>query len=154
MFISEEVIDEVVAMLEDADFEQEVEFFGKKQGALLGYIFSEDFELLTSKERDFTLYLLIVIWKSAQNRLGSIPTISKKAIEEAEERNWELIDEVEEKHFRERITVFFDDSTQEDLLAFVEDALVEDDEDSVVTKEGREPMFVALKTMIDCIAGR
>ena len=40
--------------------------------------------------------------------------------------------------------------SQEDLLAFVEDNLVED-EDSVVTKEGREPMFVALKSVIDVL---
>ena len=63
-----------------------------------------------------------------------------------------FLETVKSNNSRDRMTVFFDDSDQEDLLAFVEDALVEDDEDSVVTKEGREPIFVALKTVIDIIA--
>ena len=46
--------------------------------------------------------------------------------------------------------VFFEDYAQEDMLAFVEDNLVED-EDSTITKEGREPIFVALKSVIDVL---
>ena len=53
------------------------------------------------------------------------------------------------KKFRERLDVFFQDYFQEDLLAFVEDSLSEEEEE-MVTKIGREPMFVALKTIIDC----
>ena len=151
MFVSETIIDAVVEQLESANFEIETEIFGKRQPALLGYVFSEDFELLTHEERDFMLYLLIVIWKSVEKVKGELPPTPADLLEEAEEHNWEILDKVNEKRFRDRMTVFFDDSDQEDLLAFIEDALVEDDEDSVVTKEGREPIFVALKTVVDVI---
>ena len=166
MFVSENIIDKVVEQLETADFEMEIERFGKSQPALLGYVFSEDFELLTREEREYLLYLLIVIWKSIEkikkdnpvaventSRKNSIdtPSVMSNALGEAEERNWELLDEVKETRFRERMNVFFDDSDQEDLLAFIEDALMEDDDESVVTKEGREPMFVALKTVVDVL---
>ena len=166
MFVSETIIDKVVEQLETADFEMEIERFGKNQPALLGYVFSEDFELLTREEREYLLYLLIVIWKSVEkvkkdnpvtventSRKNSIdtPSVMSNALSEAEERNWELLDEVKETRFRERMNVFFDDSDQEDLLAFIEDALMEDDDESVVTKEGREPMFVALKTVVDVL---
>lgn len=152
MFIPENIIDTVAEALEAADFEKEVEIFGKKQPALLGYVFSEDFDLLTRDERDYMLYLLIVIWKSVEKVKGELsPTLSND-LETAEERNWELLENVKAQRFRDRMTVFFDDSDQEDLLAFIEDALVEDDEDSVVSKEGREPIFVALKTVVDVIA--
>jgi hypothetical protein len=59
-----------------------------------------------------------------------------------------MLEPVKSKPFQHKADVFFKDYPQEDLLAFVEDALA-DDEDSEVTKEGREPMFVALKTIID-----
>jgi len=49
------------------------------------------------------------------------------------------------------LDIFFKDYPQEDLLAFAEDALTEDD-DSPVTAEGREPMMVFLKTAIDVMA--
>lgn len=152
MFISENIIDAVTEQLEAADFEKEVEAFGKKQPALLGYVFSEDFELLTRDERDYLLYLLIVIWKSVEKVKGALSATPASALETAEEHNWELLENTSEKRFRDRMTVFFNDSDQEDLLAFIEDALAEDDNESVVTKEGREPIFVALKTVVDVIA--
>jgi hypothetical protein len=150
MFISETTIDAVVEALESADFEHEIEEFGKEQPALMGYVFSEDFDLLTQEERELMLYLMLVIWQSILRDGGEMEPVSKLALEDAEERNWELLETVKSSQFRERMTVFFEGSDQEDLLAFVEDSLVEDD-DSTVTKEGREPIFVALKSVIDIL---
>ena len=116
----------------------------------MGYVFSEDFDLLTQEERELLLYLMLVIWQSILRDGGEMEPVSKLALEDAEEHNWELLETVKSNNFRDRMTVFFDDSDQEDLLAFVEDNLVED-EDSVVTKEGREPIFVALKSVIDIL---
>ena len=150
MFVSETIIDAVVEQLETANFENVIEHFGKKQPALIGYVFSEDFELLTQSEREWMLYLIIVMWQSVDKVKGHVPTLNKKALESAEERNWELLETVTTHRFRDRMDVFFNDSEQEDLLAFIEDSLIEDD-DSVVTKEGREPMFVALKSVVDVL---
>jgi hypothetical protein len=149
MFVSEAIIDSILERLETADFEKEIERLGKNQPAIMGYVFSEDFDLLTNDEREWMLYLMLVLWESVE-KVKNIPTLNKKAIEAAEERNWELLDAVTSPTFRDRMNVFFNDSEQEDLLAFIEDSLVEDD-DSIVTKEGREPMFVALKSVVDVL---
>ncbi|MFK8104727.1 MAG: hypothetical protein AB8G15_19570, partial [Saprospiraceae bacterium] len=76
-----------------------------------------------------------------------------RTLEEKEEDNWEKLENVPAGSFRDRLDVFFKDYPQEDLLAFAEDALVEEEEDSDInlTKEGKELMFVALKTIIDCL---
>jgi hypothetical protein len=151
MFISEAIIENITTHLEQANFEIEVEKFGKKQPALMAYIFSEDFELLTQDEREYMLYLMLVIWQSVEKVKGNLIPTTKKKLEEAEENNWELLENVIATNFRDRMTVFFENSNQEDLLAFIEDALVADDEDNVVTKEGREPMFIALKSVVDVL---
>lgn len=150
MFISETIIDNVVVALEEADFEQEITDFTDDYPVLIEYWGAEDFSLLTQDERELMLYLLLVLTKSVEKAIGTLPDISDEALENAEERNWERLEKVTSKHFRDRMDVFFDKYPQEDLLAFVEDNLVED-EDSVVTKEGREPMFVALKSVIDVL---
>ena len=93
---------------------------------------------------------MLILSKTVEQALGKIPPLSNKALENAEEQNWERLDGVTAKRFRDRMDIFFENYSQEDLLAFVEDNLVED-EDSVVTKEGREPMFVALKSVIDVL---
>lgn len=150
MFISETIIDNVVVALEEADFEQEITDFTDDYPVLIEYWGAEDFSLLTQDERELMLYLLLVLTKSVEKAIGTLPDISDEALENAEERNWERLEKVTSKHFRDRMDIFFDKYPQEDLLAFVEDNLVED-EDSVVTKEGREPMFVALKSVIDVL---
>ena len=152
IFISEDTIDATVVALENADFEEEVEIFGEEYPAVLSYIFSEDFELLTQAERDLMLYLALVIVRAVERGGKVIPPLSTTRLSEAEELNWEKLDAVTSKRFRDRLDVFFKDTEQEDLLAFVEDSLVEDEEEEVVTKEGREPLFVALKSLIDVIA--
>lgn len=152
MFISEDMIDAVVLDLEAADFEQEVAVFGEKQPVLLGYVLSEDFELLTNEEREWLLYLVLVIYKATENGLKKIDPLRKNDLEAAEEANWARLEAVTAKRFRDRMTPFFESYPQEDLLAFVEDSLTEEEEaDNFLTKEGREPMFVALKSVIDVL---
>ena len=153
MFISEDMIDTVVLKLETADFEQEVAIFGEKQPVLLGYVLSEDFELLTNEEREWLLYLVLVLYQAIESGDKKIDPLSKNDLEAAEEVNWARLETVTAKHFRDRMTPFFEGYPQEDLLAFVEDSLTEDEEDTenFLTKEGREPMFVALKSVIDVL---
>ncbi len=148
--VSEHTIDKTVDALESADFEREVEYLSARQPELVGYLFSEDFDLLTQDERSYMLYLTLVLYQSVEAENGNIPPINASDLESAEENNWELLENITEKRFRERITVFFEKTKQEDLLAFIEDALT-DDEDNMVTPEGREPVFVALKSIVDAI---
>jgi hypothetical protein len=153
MFISEDMIDAVILKLETADFEQEVAFLGEKQPILLGYVLSEDFELLTNAEREWLLYLVLVVYQAIESGGKKIDPLSKNDLEAAEEANFERLETVTAKRFRDRMTPFFEGYPQEDLLAFVEDSLTEDEEDTdnFLTKEGREPMFVALKSVIDVL---
>ena len=148
--VSEQTIDKTVDALESADFEREVEYLSERQPELVGYLFSEDFDLLTEDERGYMLYLTLVLYQSVETQNGNVPPINASDLENAEENNWALLENITEKRFRERITVFFEKTQQEDLLAFIEDALT-DDEDNMITPEGREPIFVALKSIVDVI---
>jgi hypothetical protein len=149
IIVSEQTIDAVVAALETVDFEKCITDLAARQPNLLAYWASDDFDLLTQDEKELMLYILLVLVLAYEKEAGkNLPPLSHKAIENAEEANWACLDTITAKRFRDRMDVFFDNYAQEDLLAFVEDNLVEDD-DSIVTKEGREPMFVALKSVID-----
>ncbi|MCI5081058.1 MAG: hypothetical protein MRY78_05170, partial [Saprospiraceae bacterium] len=99
----------------------------------------------------YLFYLATMLWKTIyDNAAQTLPPVTETQMGKAEERNWELIEEVKSKVFRERLNVFFEDSEQEDLLAFAEDMLTLEDQDEL-TEEGREPMFIALKSMVDCL---
>ena len=93
-------------------------------------------------------FSILVVFKSIKDEVENLPRTTAEDLGKIEEKNWQLINEVTSKQFRDRLNVFFENTPQEDLLAFVEDSLLEEEEE-LVTKVGREPMFIALKSIID-----
>ena len=151
-FVSESLIDEVVAFMDQNQdqLESMVEQFHEQQPVIFGYIFSENLTILHQEEREFVLFLLLIIINAAKKANGEFPAIDVKDFEVAEEQNWSLLEGTGAKSFRDRLDVFFDQTEQEDLLAFIEDAL-SDSEDGLASKEGREVVFVFLKSVVDCL---
>lgn len=150
-FVSEDVIDQVAEQLGDSEiaFERTIQDMEQHQPVLLSYLMSENFSLFTDREREFLLFLVIVIYESVKQVNGVPEALEEEQISITEEYNWSLLQGVRGKGFHERLDVFFQNYPQEDLLAFVEDAL-SDVEDGLVTKEGREAIFIAVKSLIDC----
>ncbi|NRB64789.1 MAG: hypothetical protein HRU40_17490 [Saprospiraceae bacterium] len=153
-FISEENINKI---LDDLGTDQEhqtkaLETLKQQQPIILAYLFTENFNAFLPKEKEYLLYLLLVIWETAQATRETLPQINDEQLSKAEEYNWSLLQDMENKRFRDRLDVFFQQTRQEDLLAFIEDALI-DEEEGFVSKEAREPMFVTLKSIMDCLDG-
>jgi hypothetical protein len=149
-FVSEQVIDEMIDVFANTDGFDEVQLtaLGEEEPMLLAYITGEQFELLTNEEKDLLYYLAWIVYHAMQKVIVELPELTEENLGEAEERNWELVEDTNTRDFRKLLDVFFENYPQEDLLAFVEDALVEDDEYNI-TAEGREIIFVGLKTLID-----
>lgn len=159
-FVSEEVIDKVVAALEANDnYETEMESIRETQPTILSYLLSENFAVLTKEEKEYLLYLTLVIVNASEHVNPGLPLVDEEALGGAEEENYGLMNASKERRFRDKLNVFFEDTPQEDLVAFAEDAIVLDDEGDAeeeeqtfkVTKEGREPIFIALKSIIDVL---
>ncbi len=152
-FVSEDIIEQVAVRMSDSEEEytQVIEELEAHQPVLLSYLLSENFKLLTQDEQAYLLYLALVIWQSSQIVQRTSFHIETDLIESKEEANWVLLHASKARRFKERLDGFFDNTTQEDLLAFIEDALMEEEEDNFVTKEGKELLFVGLKTVVDCL---
>ncbi len=151
-FINEDIINGVIEGMGDShfDYAEAVTALQKEQPVLLGYLFSENFKLIADKEQEFTLYLLIVIWLSCKELNGALPFVDVKSFEDTEEANWIALTSGKGENFRKRLDVFFDETEQEDLLAFIEDALLDDSAETGVAPEAREPIFIYLKSIVDC----
>lgn len=149
-FISEEIIDQVAEEIGGSEeaFKEVTVDLSMEQPNIAAYIFSDNFDLFTDSEKQYFLFLVLVIFKSIKSEVEDLPRVSVEVLGKFEEKNWQLINEVTSKQFRDRLNVFFENTPQEDLLAFIEDSLLEEEEE-LVTKVGREPMFVALKSIID-----
>lgn len=153
--VEEFIIDETTEELSASEraLEHTLDLMNQEQPTLLAYLFSENFEAFTESERELLLFLTSVIWKSVFRVWGTQDEVTEAQLATAEERNWALLQSVNARQFRERATIFFEDHPEEEeLLAFVEDAVADDEEEgSPVSDEGREPLFVTLKSIIDCL---
>lgn len=155
-FVSEKTIDAVIEALEalpDEQYEQRMEAFAAAQPVLVAWLFSENFDLLSDDEKGYLQYLALIAWQAIEKENGPVEAVSEEQIGVAEEKNYEVLENSTAKKFRDRLDPFFENTSQEDLLAFAEEAVLEaeDDPDSFVTKEGRELIFIALKTMVDVL---
>lgn len=153
-FVSEDIIDEVIETLEtlnDDQYEAKMEDFSASQPVVMAWLFSDQFDLLTEDEKGFLQYLALIAWLSFEKVNGPMEPISEDELGDAEERNYEILEKSTAKKFRDRLDPFFKNTPQEDLLAFVEEAVMEeeDEPDAIVTPAGREPIFVAVKSIID-----
>lgn len=155
-FVSEKIIDAIIDELEnfsDVQYEQRMEDFAEAQPVLFAWLFSEHFDLLNEDEKGYLQYLALIAWQSIVKVNGPGEPVSEEQIGEAEEKNYEILEGTEAKKFRDRLNPFFENTAQEDLLAFAEEAVLEEEDEleALVTKEGREPIFVALKTLVDVL---
>ncbi len=150
-FISETVIDTVVERLgtSDATVLESFERFKNQVPNLAAFITCENHDVFQEEEQDLLLFMAMVIYESILFEKEEVlaPNLDKIAI--TEEENWNILQASTSKEFRKRITPFFEGTDQEDLLAFVEDTLM--DEDGLVTKEGRIALFLVMKTLIDLV---
>lgn len=149
-FVSENIIEEVVAQ-DTTDAAAQLLVLEQEQPIWLAYLIHEQFDLLTDEERDYFLNLAWVLYQSV-DRVRSVEyTIEEDEIGEAEEKNWTILEQSNKQSFRTSLDLFFEQTDQEDLLAFVEDALTEEEENDFLTPAGKELMFVGLKTTIDVL---
>ncbi len=150
-FISEKQIDtaaDYIGNLED--YKPVLQHLSETQPALIAYLYSDSFQSFTQEEQQLLLFIALVLWKSIDELEGSLSEISEDEIAALEEKNWEILDVAGKGDFRERLTPFFENYSQEDLLAFVEDS-VTPDEDNMVSEEGKEYLFISMKTVIDAL---
>lgn len=149
--IPESTIEAQIAVLANCDLAQELKAFAKAQPQLLDYLTTEDNGAFTAVEQELLFFGGLVIWRSIADEQGNRPVVKGDRIAELEEANFDLLQNQEAKGFRNRITVFFEQSGEEELLAFIEDLLLDDEAENAVSAEGREPLFVSLKTVMDAL---
>jgi len=150
--IPESIIEEVIGHY-DSDkkgYESSMTEIMEQQPALIAFLSQESNDVLTEDEKDILWYLILIIIISTKRQGIAVSELSDVDLGNIEETNWQVLQTQPKGTFRDKVTVFFDDYEQEDLLAFVEDSLELDDE-SPITSVGRDVIFISAKTVIDTI---
>jgi hypothetical protein len=148
-FIPEKAIEGVLDKFEKKGFfDQLSKALIDEQPFVLSYIESESFDILIEEEKDLLWYCSLVIYGACNSIVENMPEIHQEILNKWEEKNYESIED--HVKFSEMADTFFEKYAQEDLLAFVEDTLIPDEEDEL-TPVGRKVLFITLKTLIDSL---
>lgn len=146
--ILENKIEEQSQSLENADFEGELKLLSHSQKMLHSYLMNEQLEMLSEDEYKILWFDAMVIIKCFEEVNGQHTENDPKLIETIESKGWAMLENSKPAGFREKLDVFFENSSQEDLLAFVEDSISDDDE-MVISSAAKEIIFVTLYTLIE-----
>ena len=105
------------------------------------------FSSLSPDESELLLFIILTIYQLSHDELDS--ELFDQFIEK-EEDNWQIFEDNQKVSWDDKMTMIFESYPQTDLLSFVEDMLVED-EDITISQIGKEFILVTTKSFIDCI---
>lgn len=123
--------------------------FIEEQSEFLSYIKSEIAPSLLEEELKLFLFCISVIYNSIREENDNNElTFEIEEFETNDELNWGQRDK--STSFEKSKDLLFENYTEEDLLAFVED-LIADDEDEQLSDVGKEIIFLNAKSYIDTL---
>jgi len=149
-FVPESDIEEILIKVDESDkyYESVLEEIARTQPAVTSFLNEENFQLLTEEEYEMMWFVFAIIFNSMEAVNGDLGEISMDLITKNEESNWEKMNESSAANFYDKVSIFFENYEQEDLLAFLED-IITPDEDSPISKVGAEIIFISLKSIMD-----
>ncbi|MBK8620521.1 MAG: hypothetical protein IPN79_01850 [Saprospiraceae bacterium] len=150
-FIPEDKIEHIIQQYEDpVVFENDLISLKNENPLILDFISEERMDLLKKEELAFLEFITLVIYSASKLGINKIPKVKGQVLEDAEEKNYDLWENEGKKSLKNAFDVYFDGYEQEDLLAFLEDSLQQDDENPV-TGVGAELIAVTAKSVIDVL---
>lgn len=153
--VDEKVIESIIESLSENDQLLALEERWEEDfPAISDYLNQDSFSLLVDEEKAYVSFIVAVIFLSWEEKFGKFDKdLKPKKLERIEEANWEKLNNAKGKTFREKLDGFFDGHTQEDLLAFIEDS-IQDDEEQMVSGAARDIVFICATTILDTIIER
>ncbi|MFH1258935.1 MAG: hypothetical protein ABII74_03840 [Elusimicrobiota bacterium] len=157
--ISEEIVEQTwkeIGVLGVEDVPDWIKDFNEFQPELCVYLLAIDEELFNQDEREILFYLGFVIYKIMSKGNKPLKKVSLKAIEAAEQKNWDmagyLAGETKDAEFEKEMAGIIGKYNQKNVWRYITEALVEDDpDDGDLRESSKGPMFIYLKTVLDCL---
>lgn len=156
--ISMETIDQTwqdLVAMKPGSFTDLVSDFVQEQPYLLSYLMAVDEEHLNDDERELLMFLGTVVWRiMSQQGKAPLPKATANDIFDAEDNNFNMLRNYHEDHdpdYSQAILKVLQSYNQWELLNFVINTLLEDDEEANIRENNLAVMMIYLKTVIDCL---
>lgn len=139
--INEALIEKTVDLVSE-NVEIKIHEFVSGEREFSGYLLGEDFKLLSEDEKQTMLFIHMVLFFCLSANENS--SFDPENFQEIEDGNWKFFNE-HGRSWEEKTEKIFEDYPEEDLLAFVEDMLNDDE----ISSLSQELIFITAKSYID-----
>ena len=143
--------------LSERDIPKLIQMMQRKQPELLAYLLMVDEGDLHEDERELLVYLGVAVWQMMSQGKKRRPVVAFDALIAAEDRNLELIEQLQVQGSKPASFVamamkMVESYRQREVLRYVVEALIEEsDEGPPVREESLGLLFIDLKTVIDAL---
>lgn len=155
--ISSEIVERTwqeMATMSPVNYPKLINQFAKEQPFVLGYLMAVDNELFNEDERELLFYLGTVVWRIMSQGEKPLPKVTEEMIFAAEDNNFntlQLLESKDEASVYDTTAEMISSYNQPEVLRYVVEALMEEDEEGVDIREDNVGMMmIYLKTVIDC----
>ncbi|MDZ7333426.1 MAG: hypothetical protein ONB31_15735 [candidate division KSB1 bacterium] len=155
--ISAEIVERTwqeIATMAPANYPKIINQFAKEQPFILSYLMSVDEDQFNEDERELLFYLGTVVWRMMSQGDKPLQKVTEEMIFEAEDKNFRMLQYLEgedENESYDTTAKMFQSYNQTEVLRYVVEALMEEDEQGVNIREDNVGMMmIYLKTIIDC----
>ena len=156
--IPEDVVDNtwrVMSRMKSARMTRLVEKMSIRQPVLLAYLMAAgEADFLTEEEKESLLYMGVVIWRIMSKGDRPLYQITERLLDKMEVRNERMLEFLSGESsgdFISSVEMIFKNYNQSQVLRYVVEGLMEEDEGNEFSEDGKGYMLVSLKTIIDCL---
>lgn len=153
--ISEEIVTQTwqrVAGSSPGQVQRYMTQMSQEQPAILAYLLTLDGDPFNQNEMGYILFIAVVVWQAMKQSPQGLRSVPVEAVEQADEANFAFLERflsASETDFETAIVKMLAEYPEPEVLRYIVEALMEEDEEEPFRDEYRGLAFVCLKTVLD-----
>jgi hypothetical protein len=153
--ISEETVTQTwqrVALSTPQEAQRYMHQMSQEQPAVLAYLLTMDGDPFNRNEMGYILFIALVVWQIMKQSAQGLRSVPIEAIEQADEANFSFLEQLltaGEMDFEAAVVRMIAEYPEPEVLRYIVEALMEEDEEEPFRDEYRGLAFVNLKTVLD-----
>ncbi len=153
--ISEEIVTQTwqrIAQISPQEVQRYMNQMSREQPAILAYLLTLDGDPFNRNEMGYIFFIAMVVWQVMKQSPQGLRSVPIEEVEQADEANFAFLERflsASERDFETAIAKMLEEYPEPEVLRYIIEALMEEDEEEPFRDEYRGLAFICLKTVLD-----
>ncbi|MCX7855650.1 MAG: hypothetical protein N2556_06710 [Anaerolineae bacterium] len=153
--ISEEIVTQTwqrIAQISPQEVQRYMNQMSREQPAILAYLLTLDSDPFNRNEMGYIFFIAMVVWQAMKQSPQGLRSVPIEEVERANEANFAFLERflsAGEMDFEAAVAKMLEEYPEPEVLRYIVEALMEEDEEEPFRDEYRGLAFICLKTVLD-----